>query len=68
MLHFHKVESAKFQLHRRFPQQLYELIIDASTNRFGAGDNKYRAMVEVLAMVVPQKVISFEAIRLPHTN
>lgn len=39
----------------------YDLVIDAS-NRAGAGDGKYRAVVFVMYRTQPQKLISFERI------
>jgi len=62
-LAFDKVESARAQGVGECTSMTrnYDLVIDAS-NRAGAGDDKYRAVVFVTYMTQPQKLLSFERI------
>ncbi|RLN29789.1 cysteine proteinase inhibitor 6-like [Panicum miliaceum] len=62
-LGFDKVESARAQGVGECTSMTrnYDLVIDAS-NRAGAGGDKYRAVVFVMYMTQPQKLVSFERI------
>lgn len=65
-LAFDKVESARAQGVGECTSMTrnYDLVIDAS-NRAGAADAKYRAVVFVTNFTQPQKLISFERASLP---
>ncbi|KAL6642395.1 hypothetical protein ACP70R_020576 [Stipagrostis hirtigluma subsp. patula] len=63
VLSFDKVETARYQaLDDTGYERNYELIIDAS-QRAGAGDDKYRAVVHVIHGLGFVSVLSFEAVR-----